>query len=142
MIIQICQNQPDLALRIAQPGCSGQQLIDYESVRMVIRAPHCPCLLKSPIVRDGCWLYNEPIRPENILPHELPAIVYDAFSVNDDGEIVFKFDALLWRMPPGRYIGHVEFKNGCPIVQVDIDLCSRPYIVDRATPVSRSCYDI
>lgn len=132
MIIQVCQNQPELTLRIVQPGCNGGQLLDYTQLRLVIRAPECKFLLKSPIYREGCWLYNPPGEHE-VPPHELPAIIYEGFDCNDKREVVFRFDSLMWKLPPGRYFGYVEYKDGTPITKVDLDLCTIPFIVDKAT---------
>lgn len=135
MIIQICQDQPEIALCIVQPGCTGQQLIDA-GLRLVIRRPDCYCCRTPPILRKGCWLYNPP-KPYHE-PHELPALVYDAFEVNDEGLIVFRLDDLFFEYPPGRYSGTVELKPcSTPIVQVDIDLCSIPFVLSEAQVTSK-----
>lgn len=138
-IIRICQGQPELAVRIVQPGCGGQ-LINFEDIRLVIQAPHCDCMPCSPFIVNGCWPgypgpFGEPACPAS----ELPALVYPAFDTNDKGETVFKFDNRLWSLPPGRYFGNIEFNNGMAIDRLDIDLCTIPFLVDRVSVTHEPC---
>ncbi len=138
-IVRICQGQPELAVRLVQPGCDGGQLIDWEHVRLVIKAPHCPHLLKSPMIFTGCWPGWETPWTNQVLPHELPALVYPAFDTNDDGETVFRFDKNLYTLPPGRYEGRVELSNGALLSVLDIDLCTMPTIIDKVSVTSKGC---
>lgn len=138
-IIRICQGQPELALRIVQPGCGGGQLIEYERIRMVIQAPHCEHRLKSPLVFNGCWPgFNTPWR-DSPPPHELPALIYPAFDTNEYGETVFRFDDKLYALPPGRYFAFIEFTNGTLITRLDLDLCNSPFLVDTARVTEEPC---
>lgn len=139
MITKICFGQPEMAIRLVQPGCDGGQLVNWQDVRLVIAAPYCNHLLKSPQCFRGCWPGFETPWIDSRPPHELPAIVYPAFETNDNGETVFRFDDKLWRMPPGRYIGTVEFNNGRLLAKLDIDLCSAPILVDRIVVISTGC---
>lgn len=131
-IIRISYGQPDIAVRLVEPGC-GSQVIDYEHIRLVIQAPHCPeesCL--SPLEFCGCWPgfdTSKTCRP----PHEHGILIYDAFDRTDDGEIIFRFDSKLWKLPSGRYIGSVEIKDGPCLAKLDLDLCSVGYLIDRVT---------
>ena len=139
-IIKICQGQPELAVRLVQPGCHGGQLVDSSNVRMVIKAPECNHLLKSPIIMTGCWPgYKNIPRYGELPPHEYPALIYPAFTTNDKGEIIFRFDNQLYNMPPGRYIGYVELIDGTPLVQLDLDLCYAPVLVDAVTVTEAGC---
>lgn len=138
-ITRICWGQPELAVRLVQPGCNGGQLIDYEHIRLVITAPACPYRLKSEQVFYGCWPSYETPWSDGILPHELPALVYPAFDTNDEGEIVFRFDSHLWKLPPGRYIGSVELNDGRQLAELDIDLCTTPVIIDKTRVTNRAC---
>lgn len=140
-IIKICQGQPELAVRIVQPGCNGSQLIDYKNIRLVIKAPYCDCMPCTPIVVYGCWPgYSGPIGEPRPSINDLPALVYDAFDINDDGETVFRFDDKLWNLlPPGRYFGTIEFKNGGFIDKLDIDLCTTPFIISKVSAAQEPC---
>lgn len=139
-IIEICQGQPRLALMITQPGCDGSQLMHWEDTRLVIRAPNCPtcCVLLSPTCFCGCWPGHDVDRwnAHDCPPHEHPILIYDAFNRDDAGRIVFLFDSLLYQRPPGRYLGEVQFKNGRHIVSFEIDLCSRPFILNDAQTIT------
>lgn len=137
MIIQICQGQEELALSIEQPGCNGVKLADL-NVRLVIEAPHCEWLLKSPWYRTGCWPGNEPREPL-LPPHEMSKLVYPASYINNDGDIVFRLDSLLFNRPPGRYLGKLFFFTGQPITELDLDLCTRPFFIGRVTAKGITC---
>lgn len=139
MITKICYGQSELSIRLVQPGCDGGQVVNWRDVRMVIAAPYCDHRLKSPQVFRGCWPGFETPWSDAVYPHELPALVYPAFETNDEGETVFRFDDKLWRMPPGRYIGTIEFTNGTVLARLDLDLCNSPVIVDRVRVTSAGC---
>lgn len=138
-ITRICWGQPELAVKLVQPGCNGGQLIDYEHVRLVIQAPHCKCRLKSELIFTGCWPGYETPWTDAVYPHELPALVYPAFDTNDKGETVFRFDDQLWHLPPGRYWGILEFNDGRPIAKLDIDLCTTPVLIDSVSVTQTPC---
>jgi len=139
-IIRLCHGQPELAIRIVQPGCNGAQIIDYKHIRLVIEAPDCGFLLKSPVTLTGCWP-GHPWAPgtSGEVPHQLPALVYPAFDTDEMGRTVFRFDDKLWQMPPGRYFGNVEFNNGTHITRLDLDLCNTPFLVDMAVLTNEPC---
>lgn len=143
MIVKICQGQPELSIRIVTPGCNGGQLINYKDIRMCIYAPKCEESLLSPMCFTGCWpghdveAYNE----RNCLPpQDMPLLVYPAFTINDNGETVFRFDAKLWERR-GRYVGVIEFTDGTKITELDLDICNQPFIADRISLTSQSCGD-
>jgi len=127
-------------VRIIQPGCNGGQLINSDDIRLVIQAPDCGCAGQSPFIVYGCWPgYDGPIGEAHIPPHDRPALVYPAFDINDEGDTIFRFDRRLWTMPGGRYIGTIEFNNGDIIDQIDIDLCTIPFLVDRVSITLEVC---
>lgn len=134
MIVKLLRGQPSLTVSVVEPGCNGRKLSHIDGIRLVIRAPECPCLLKSEIVRTGCWPGNEPnSEKENCRPDQLPAIVYNAWDTDDNGDIEFRFDGLLDRLPPGRYIGQVTYENGVSLVTLDLDLWPTRFIPESAT---------
>lgn len=138
VITRICKGQPELAVRLVQPGCMGGQLVT-ENLRLVITAPQCQCHLKSPLLFTGCWPGFTTPWSDAVYPHELPAVVYPAFETNDDGDVVFRLDDLLWKMPSGRYIGTIEFNNGQVLTELDIDLCNFPVLIDTVTVTGADC---
>lgn len=139
-IIKICQGQPELAVRLVQPGCNGGQLVDYENLRLVIKAPECNRLLKSPIIMTGCWPgYDNLPRLGELPPHEYPALVYPAFDINENSEVVFRFDHQLLELPPGRYWGYIELNNGTVLAKLDLDLCSSPVLIDTVSVTEVGC---
>lgn len=138
-IVQICRGQPELAVRLVQPGCQGGQLMDYRNIRLVIQAPVCHCWQASPLRFEGCWPgHNTPWETRPPI-QELPALVYPAFTLNDKGETVFRLDEQFWRYPSGRYIGNIELLDGTPLSTLDIDLCNVPVIIDSITLTEPSC---
>lgn len=129
MIVRLCEDTPKLGLRIVQPGCSGKQLMDT-GVDLAITPVSCPAPdLLEPYWED-CELKWRSRRPT------ITALVYPAFEVDDDGNVVFYFDSKLWNMPPGRYRGQVMIGGSCSQTCFDIDLCNRPVVIDAAVVVS------
>lgn len=141
-IIKICEGQPSLAVRIVTPGCNGSQLVDYKQIRLVIVAPpRTPCEFPlSPQEFSGCWPAHDVQKWNDsfILPETQPLLIYPAFEVNDDGDIVFLFDSKLWERK-GRYIGLVEFLDGTKILELDLDICSQKFVADRISTQSVPC---
>lgn len=143
-ITKICQGQPYLSVRLSAPGCQGGQLIDYEKIRLVITAPQ-RTTCEMPLSRlhfTGCWPGHDTEKYERQFdpPDQRPIICYDAFKCSPDGDIVFRLDAMLYKvLPPGRYVGLIEFKNGTPIVKLDIDLCFDQFVLDRVTVGGYEC---
>lgn len=136
-IVKIRQGQPELRISLVSSGCDGVQLVAVEDIRLVITSPVCECgNLVSPIINIGCRLpgcYPYPswgFRPR-CSPHEEGVIVYPAWERSDDGEVVFRFDRLLWDRPSGRYVGRIEFRNGRLITELDIDLSSERFFIDK-----------
>lgn len=141
MLIRICDNQPKLALRIVQTGCTGGQLLDL-GVMLDIYPASCPHPLYSPQIWCGCFVDNRvpvsgccdvPLQPP-------PTLTYPAFALDEEGRIVFYFDKKLWSMPSGRYHASVRFERGDCIAEFDIDLCCRPAVIDQAAVTdAKSC---
>lgn len=139
VITRICKGQPELAVKLVQPGCQGGQLVGYEGIRLVITAPECACRLKSELRFTGCWPgYTTPYSDSNRI-HDVPALVYPAFDINAKGETVFRFDHLLWERPAGRYIGTIELNDGTKLATLDIDLCNIPVFIDSVSVTHESC---
>jgi hypothetical protein len=136
MIIKIRRGQPELRLSLVQPGRDALKLAD-EDLRLIISSPHCDHLLKSPLIFEGCWPGREHWRDNQ--PHDWPALCYPAWEVSDEGDVVFRFDELLFQRPPGRYIGQVEWRDGRPIARLDLDLDNSPYILDKITVITAPC---
>jgi hypothetical protein len=53
-------------------------------------------------------------------------LVYNCYNVNEEGDLVFRFDAQLWQRPPGHYAGEVEDACGRVLALLDIDLGGGP----------------
>ena len=143
MIVRICRGQPELAVRVVAPGCDGGQLVDYEDMELCILAPKCTCEGPfSKIYFHGCgWWGHDMDRwnEQQVPPEQMPVLVYPAFDVNDNGEIVFKFDSKLWERA-GRYVGLIRFKDGTEITRLDLDICTTGFIADKVTVKSYSCH--
>ena len=139
IITKIKCGQPDLAVKLVEPGCNGGQLVDWKKIRLVISAPDCKHLLKSPLVFCGCWPGYKTPWTDQTQPHELPMLVYPAFGTDEKGAIVFRFDKLLWGYPPGRYIGRVEVEDGRVLSILEIDLCASPVLIDTVSYSEQSC---
>jgi hypothetical protein len=132
MIIKIYNHQPELRLKLGQPGKHGDMLASIDNLKLIIKAPAPPChVVNSPIIRKGCWPGNPP--ENDFIPlDELPALIYPAFDISDEGEVVFRFDKLLWKRPVGRYEGFVVLE-GHVIATLDIDLSPINYTIMGAT---------
>lgn len=128
MIVRLCEDTPKLGLRIVEPGCSGRQLMDRR-VELSITPASCP----SPEFKEPYWEDCE-LKWKNMRP-QIPSLTYPAFEVDDNGYIVFYFDAKLWALPPGRYRGEVLLDGCCVKTCFDIDLCSRPVIIEEAITI-------
>jgi hypothetical protein len=132
MIIKLYNHQPELRLKLAQPGKHGSLLASIDKLKLTIKAPAPPNnSLNSEIIRKGCWPGNPP-ENDHIGLHELPALIYPAFDVSDEGEIVFRFDKLLWKRPMGRYLGYVTL-DSTTLAVLDIDLTPKDYIITGAS---------
>ena len=144
MIVRICRGQPELAVRVVAPGCDGGQLVDYEDMELCILAPKCTCEGPfSKIYFHGCGWWGHDIdrwNEQQVPPEQMPVLVYPAFDVNDNGEIVFKFDSKLWERA-GRYVGLIRFKDGTEITRLDLDICTTQFLADKVTVKSYSCGD-
>lgn len=141
-IVRVCQGQPELAVRLVTPGCDGAQLIDWRQVRLVIAPPErqtCETPL-SPQVFKGCWPGHDTEKWNDsfALPETQPLIIYPAFAVNEDGDIVFILDSQIWQRR-GRYVGIIEFNNGEKITELDLDISSLQFIADRVSTRSTPC---
>ena len=125
------------------PGCDGGQLVDYEDMELCILAPKCTCEGPfSKIYFHGCGWWGHDIdrwNEQQVPPEQTPVLVYPAFDVNDNGEIVFKFDSKLWERA-GRYVGLIRFKDGTEITRLDLDICTTGFIADKVTVKSYSCH--
>ena len=144
MIVRICRGQPELAVRVVAPGCDGGQLVDYEDMELCILAPKCTC--EGPFSKiyfqwaaAGGGTTLTAGTSSRCRRRRCPVLVYPAFDVNDNGEIVFKFDSKLWERA-GRYVGLIRFKDGTEITRLDLDICTTGFIADKVTVKSYSCH--
>lgn len=135
-IIKIMQGQPELAVRLVSQGEPGQQLIDYKNIRLVVMPPREQRVepLLSVQHFSGFWpghdveKWNEQFVP----PEELPILVYPAFTVDDEGKIVFRFDSKIYKRR-GRYQGIVELNDGTILTTLDLDICNQTWVADLVT---------
>lgn len=114
MIIHLPQGARKLALKIANNKDHGT-LATWKGIQLHI-APGAQCDCGcweggSPWVLNGCWPGKitgvdiaNPWRGPDI-----PTLVYDAQTVDEDGRIVFFLDDKLEAIPPGRYRGYVQY---------------------------------
>lgn len=143
-IVQLCRGQPELSVRLVQPGCNGGQLVDFQNIRLVIKPPR-PCMCHkvmplSPLYFHGCWPGHDTPWGPRVPPEERQLLVYPAFNITEQGDIVFRFDEQLWEYPSGRYEGHIELQDGTPITVLDIDLCNTPLLVESVSVVQPLCH--
>lgn len=135
MIIRLCEDTPKLAVRIAQPGCDGRQLVDTR-VNIVIRPVVCVERSTTHTYWDGCSFREE------VIPDPVPTLRYPAFELDDEGRVVFYFDDKLWSLPPGRYQADIEIDGDCVHTSMQIDLCNRPVAIEQvAVTAKASCGD-
>ena len=143
MIIPLYPHQPELRLRLSQPGPGGRRLADAAGVRLVIRDPETSGDYPwSPIYFSGPWPGHDPAvegreRPGGNRGH--PALVYPGFDLTDEGDLVFRLDKLLWRRPPGRYRGTVESVEGCVLAELDLDLWGSGVELERVELLEKDC---
>lgn len=123
MIVKLCADNPKLALRLVQPGCSGKQLL-YQGITIELRKSRCGTGEKYRYVSDGCAIRTIIIPPP-------PPICYPAFELDDDGRVVFYFDDKLFNQPSGRYWATILINNKCSGIEFDIDLCCDKLIIDQ-----------
>jgi hypothetical protein len=138
MIIKIDRYQPEIRVSVVAPGKHGGKLVDYKRIRLVIVS--CPdkfISLVSPIYRHGTWLYVAPGIGDVVLDAG-PAIVYPAFEVDNEGDLVFRFDRNLWDRRPGRYAGRIENLDGQCLGMLDIELQPNDHIITRVSTGSPS----
>lgn len=141
-VINIRQGQPYISVRIAAPGPTGGQLIDWERVRLVIIPPPEPrCELPlSPQYFTGFWPGHDLNRWHRhfIPPEEHPVVVYPAFGLDDDGAILFRFDSKIEQLH-GRYLGRIETLDGHPLVDLDLDIGLYKWVADDVKAIDVSC---
>ena len=129
MIIRIRPGQPQLAVRIAEAGHEGRQLVS-DQLQLVIREPEFSCVRFSEWKGTPCmpgfsgyaWDTDETPSP--------PVLVYPCFEISDHGWAVFRLDDLIWRRKPGRYTGQIQFTNGYVVTTLDLDLTPGRYVAD------------
>jgi hypothetical protein len=114
MIIPLHHNQTELRLRLARTGLDRRRLADKSKVRLVIRQV-------SGARPYGC--------PENSLEAlkqekqaEQPAFVYPCLTVDEEDDLMFRFDDFLWHQVPGRYVGEVEDGDGRVLAELVFEL--------------------
>lgn len=136
-IVRLPCGQYELAIRIVTPGCFGRQIVGTEGLYLMIRDVDCGECGLTTLHFEGCWAGHEtPVTYYGCAP-DRPALVYPAFDVTDDGEVLFRFDDRLSELPRGRYIGDIKLADGTCIRSLDIDLCSTTALISRVTlPVS------
>lgn len=142
MIISIAQGQPYLAIRLVTPGSDGLQLTDWKHVRLVIIAfpePRCELPL-SPQCFHGFWPGHDVDRwnKQFCLPEDKPALIYPAFDLNDQGEIVFRLDKHIEHYH-GRYLGRIETVAGVPLAELDLDIGLQQWVADQVSIDSVRC---
>jgi hypothetical protein len=131
MIIPLSPENPELRVRL------NQGFADRPPVNLVIRRPESNLRVALSELRfDGCW-HGAPFSPST--PETLPALVYPCFDVSDEGDLVFRFDELLWRRPAGRYVGTVEGCDGQVLATIDIDLWGGPTGLTRVEVEEVGC---
>lgn len=128
-IVNLGYGEKEIAVRIIQPGCDGGQLIDYKNLQLMICAPDCGYLLKSPIIMKGCHPGNFYRNPPD--PRQLPRLYYPAIKTDLKGRTVFRLDDKFEQYPAGCYIGQVQFKNGQVVCDIDLRLHTTPFIIDE-----------
>lgn len=116
MILRITEGMTRLALRIKEVG-GRRQVTDWQHLQLLIRpgehGPNPCCGMGSPWFLTGCW----PGKRTNVdvaNPHwhfDFPTIAYDAFELDAEGRVVFRFCDRLWALPHGRYSGTVRISN-------------------------------
>ena len=135
MIIKVLRGQPELNVTLVEPGLEGRRPKSVEDVRLVITAPPPPKEGSvSKIIRKGSWGYP-PVEPPDVDvypddPDLLPALVYPAMGLDEEGAVVFRLDRLLWERPCGRYVGRIEAGSGLSAT-IDLDLNPVKWIIDR-----------
>lgn len=136
MIIRLCEDTPKLAVRIAQPGCWGRQLMDTR-IDIIIRPVVCVERTTTRTYWDGCAFKEE------VIPNPVPTLRYPAFELDDEGRVVFYFDDKLWSLPPGRYLADIEIDGACTQTSMQIDLCNRPIAIEQVAVTEKSsCGDL
>lgn len=144
-IIKLYQGQPELAVRLTAPGPARLQLAQSKGIRLVITAAglgHAPgTVYLSPLKFTGFWPGRDSERYYDsfIHPDDRPALVYPAFTTDDQSRVVFKLDSKLWKMPPGRYLGHIETESGQHLANLDLDLCVGPFLVEDVNTTVEAC---
>jgi hypothetical protein len=136
MIVPIRKGQPEMRVLLRDPGGDGCPLTDFQQVRLEISAPAPePGFEDSPIIKEGCW---PGYGPDFELPlWDCPRLVYPAFETADDC-VVFRFDRLLERLPPGRYVGTILYINR-PVAWLDLDLRDSVYVPERVLVSEEGC---
>lgn len=139
-IISISRGQPYLNVRISAPGA---YLTDYGKIRLAIINPPEPRLEMplSPQCFHGCWPGHDPKRwNESFCQRDAGAVVviYPAFSVSDEGEIVFRLDSKVDDLS-GRYVGIIELVDGRPLAELDLDFGMYQWVVERVTAGGPPC---
>lgn len=110
MILYLSQGMTSLALRIKET-IHQNQLTDWRCLQLLIQpgeAIQDVCNMGSPWILTGCWPGHRTDVDVANYRHEFPTICYDAYDLDAEGRIVFKFDHRLWSLPPGRYLGSVR----------------------------------
>lgn len=138
VFVRIQPGQEELAVRLVQPGC-GSQVISREDMRLVITAPQPKSALLSEQTFTGFWPGSETPWSDAVGAGRDFMLVYPAFDVNEEGDVVFRFDDQLRTLRPGRYIGSVETASGTQLVSLDIDLSPTPLLIETLTLTGKSC---
>lgn len=135
-IIKILRGQPSLAVRLVSQGEPGQQMVDYKNVRLVIVAPREQReeSLLSVQKFTGFWPGHdtEKWNDQFVPPEETPIIVYPAFTIDEDGKIVFRFDDKIYKRR-GRYKGIIELNDGTILTTLDLDVSTQVWVADLIT---------
>jgi hypothetical protein len=107
MIVYLTQGVTRIAFRLKTYG-NQSQLADWRGLQLLILPGEagCPCGEGgSPWYFYGCWFRGRTGEDVANFRPDIPAICYNAFEVDDEGQVVFRLDDRLYDLPPGRYTG-------------------------------------
>jgi hypothetical protein len=101
LVIRIDKRTTGTCLSPKRWDCSDL-LLHPEDVYLQIRRKACPQPGTTVREFDGCqWTVKKVLAPPPL------TIQYNAFEVNDDGQVCFIWDSLLFSQGPGRYTADI-----------------------------------
>jgi hypothetical protein len=130
MIINVARGQPELKVTLAPYGGGGDPPALSET-RLLVYPPRPERFTQlSRRIFLGDWW--DPSRTDVSHPYmgRMPVLVYPAFSEDEHGATVFRFDDKLWNRPPGRYECEV-IAHGKLALAFDMDLHPYRHVAER-----------